>query len=150
MQPKLHFFNSLLDMYTNGSILTVYMKALSPFESTLLNGWEDVFKRSQLTLWILLAIKDSPKHMQEIKDFIDNATHGTITADDKSMYRALRRYSDGDILSFTNEPGNGGPDRKLYHLTVTGNAVLAAFLRGNIISVLYQPHIKALIERSTK
>lgn len=124
------------------------MKALTTFEHTLLEGWEDVFKRSQLTLWILLAIKDSPKHMAEIKIFIESATHQTLSADDKSMYRALRRYTDSDLVAYTTEPGQGGPERKLYHMTKTGNAVLAAFLRRNIITVLYQPHIKALIERS--
>ena len=34
----------------------------------LLAGWEDVYKKSQLTLWILIALKDGEKSMASVKD----------------------------------------------------------------------------------
>lgn len=131
-------------MYTLGSILQVYMDT---YEQQLLGGWEEVFKKGQLTLWIMLSLKDGPKHMAQIKDFIYAATNGSLSADDKSMYRALRRYYDTELVDFRTEPGQGGPDRKLYVLTDIGRRVLHAFITRNITQVFYKPAIKALIEK---
>lgn len=121
---------------------------MDPYAKKLLDGWEEVFKKGQLTLWVMLALKDSPKHMGAIKKFINEATDGTLSADDQSMYRALRRYYDVELVTYTSEQGNGGPDRKVYSLTDTGLEVLDAFTKRNIVSVLYKPNIKELIERS--
>jgi len=121
---------------------------LDEYESKLLEGWEDVFKKGQLTLWIMLALKDGPKHMTEIKQFISEATNGTLSADDKSLYRALRRYYDTELVDFNAEPGKGGPDLKIYSLTDVGRKVLAMFTKRNITDVLLKPDIRSLIERS--
>lgn len=138
-------------MYTFGSILKVYMKyatqQLDTYEQQLLEGWEEVYKKSQLTLWILLALKDSPKHMAEIKSFIASTTQGTLDADDKSMYRALRRYHEGQLIDFSLEAGQGGPDRKQYFLTESGGKVLQAFAHRQVMQVFYRPEIRKLIEQ---
>ena len=118
------------------------------YEEQLLDAWEEVFKKGQLTLWILLALKDGPKHMAEIKQFIEKATDGSMTADDQSMYRALRRYHDAEMVGFTGEPGRNGPDRKVYRLTAIGHAVLESFVQRNILNVFYKPHIKRLVEEA--
>jgi DNA-binding PadR family transcriptional regulator len=115
----------------------------------LLEGWEEVFKKGQLTLWILLALKDGPKHMAEIKRFIDESTNGTVTVDDQSMYRALRRYYETELADYATAPGHG-PDRKVYRLSALGERVLRQFVRRNIIDTLYKPSIRALIERDSK
>lgn len=117
------------------------------YEKKLLEGWEDVFKKGQLTLWIFLALKDSPKHMAEIKNFIDASTKGVLSVDDQSMYRALRRYHEVEMVRFTTEPGDNGPDRKVYALTGIGQKVLDQFLERNIISVFYRPEVKDLVLR---
>jgi DNA-binding PadR family transcriptional regulator len=122
---------------------------LDDYERKLLEGWEEVFKRGQLTLWIMLALKDGPKHMAEIKQFISEATKGTLSADDKSLYRALRRYYDTELVDFSNEPGRGGPELKVYSLTEVGRNVLAEFTKRNITDVLFKPSIKSLIERNS-
>lgn len=118
---------------------------LNRFEQTLVEGWEDIYKKSQLTLWILLALKDGSKHMAEIKSFIAEATNQTIVADDKSMYRALRRFVDTDLLSYTTEPNDKGPDRKLYLLTDSGQAVLSEFVSRNIVDIYFKPSVKSLL-----
>lgn len=119
---------------------------LNEYESKLLSGWEDVYKQGQLTLWIMLALKEGPKHMALIKEFIVKVTHGNFMIDDKSMYRSLRRYYDAELIDFTEQssPG-GGPDRKVYQLTEVGKSVLGEFISRNISSVFYQPHVKQLI-----
>lgn len=120
---------------------------LDHYEQKLLDGWEEVYKKGQLTLWIMLALKDAPKHMAEIKQFIAEVTHGTLTADNQSMYRALRRYYDAELVSVRQQPGISGPDRKIYSLTRIGQNVLEAFLQRNITYVFFHPRVKRLIER---
>lgn len=130
-------------MYTLGSILTVYM--LDKYEQTLLDGWEEVYKRAQLTLWILLALKDGNKYMNQIKAFINQHTNGTLLADDKSMYRALRRFNDAQMVDYYNQPNDIGPDLKVYSLTVSGKRITKAFVARNINDIFYKADTKKLI-----
>lgn len=116
------------------------------YENTLLSGWEDVYKKSQLTLWILLALKDAPKHMSQIKQFIVSISGDAMAADDQSMYRALRRFKDAQMVDFTLRAGTKGPDLKQYYLTSTGRSVLAQFLERNISSVFYNKQVQELIQ----
>lgn len=119
---------------------------LTPYEQTLLDGWEAVYKKGQLTLWILLALKDRPRHMAAISEFITHSTNHTLAADTQSMYRALRRYHKAELVGFTAQKGSG-PDRKVYHLTVAGQHVLDAFIKRNVSSIFYDPTIKRLLNR---
>lgn len=121
------------------------MKLLNPYEQKLLKAWEEIYKKGQLTFWIFIALKEKPKHMAAIKAFISTYSHGTIEADDQSMYRALRRYQAADMLTFKTIPGEGGPDRKVYELTETGARVLDAFMERNIAAIFYQTSLQNLI-----
>ena len=125
------------------------MTNLDKYEQKLLQAWEDVHKQGQLSLWIMLALKDSPKHMAEIKQFILRSTKQRINPDDKSLYRALRRYHSSELVEFREEPSpGGGPDRKVYSLSQVGVKVLQEFLKHNIIEVFYNTDNRKLIERS--
>jgi DNA-binding PadR family transcriptional regulator len=119
--------------------------ALDDYEQTLLNGWEDTHKQSQLTLWIMLALKHGPKHMNDIKHFIGNWTNQTLLADDKSMYRALRRFNEADLINFTTKPSQKGPDLKVYSLTSTGKNVLSKFVERNVSGIFYDQQVKELL-----
>lgn len=120
---------------------------LNAYEQTLLVGWEEVHKKSQLSLWILLALKSKQRHMAEIKSFIVSSTNGTLEADDQSMYRALRRFGDAELISFTTKPSKSGPELKVYQLTPSGKKVLKAFLERHITAIFYQPKIQKLISK---
>ncbi len=115
---------------------------LSDYEQTLLEGWEDVYKKGQLTLWVLLALHEGPKHMSQIKEFIAISTNDTQTADDQSMYRALRRYDDAELVQYETVKSSNGPDLKIYSITQTGHKVLATFVKHNVTDVLMKPEIK--------
>ncbi len=118
-------------------------------EQKLLDGWEEAFKKGQLTLWIMLALKDSPKHMAAIKTFISSCTNGILLADDRSMYRALRRYYEVGLVDFEQAPGQNGPDRKVYQLTPTGQSVLRKFVERNILNVFFKSDIMKLLKEET-
>ena len=36
----------------------------------LLNAWEETYKKGQLTFWVFLALRESNKCMEEIKEFV--------------------------------------------------------------------------------
>lgn len=121
---------------------------LDEYETKLLAGWEDVYRKSQLTMWLLLALKAGPKHMALIKQFVADLTNQTVTPDDKSMYRALRRLHEGELLSFKSVASDNGPDLKVYSLTNTGHKVLQAFLERNIIKVFFDNTTQQLIKET--
>lgn len=126
------------------------MTKLNDYEQKLLDGWEEVAKKGQLTLWIMLALKEGPKHMAQIKSFLARATKNIISADDQSLYRALRRYNDAGMVDFETQAGKNGPDLKIYKLTDSGEKILTSFLERNVINVFFKSEIKTLIERSKK
>ncbi|MBL8121423.1 PadR family transcriptional regulator [Candidatus Saccharibacteria bacterium] len=113
----------------------------------LLDGWEEVYKKGQLTLWVLLAVRDEPRHMKEIKAFITNITHEGLTVDDHSMYRALKRYEKAGMIVASIAKNDAGPDRKEYRLTPTGLTMLEMFVERNITSVFYSAHVKKLLTK---
>ena len=70
------------------------------YKTKLLTNWEETYKKGQLTFWILLTLKDKPIYVSEIKDFIKSITNGTISCEDQSVYRALRKYYDLEIVDY--------------------------------------------------
>ena len=125
------------------------MPMLDDYERKLLTAWEEVHKKSQLTLWLLLALKTGPKHMAAIKAFVYDYSQQTISADDKSLYRALRRLQDGELLDASHVASGNGPDHKVYQLTEVGHRVLQSFVQRNIIDVIYSPRVQTLIREET-
>ena len=108
------------------------MKDIDHYKHELLTTWEDTYKKGQLTLWIFLALKDGPKYVNDIRDFIVEYSEGTISCEEQSLYRALRKFNHLKIVGFSSGKGNKGPDRKYYELTDIGIEILAAFISRNI------------------
>ncbi len=98
----------------------------------LLLSWENTYKRGQLTLWIFMALQESKKYVDEIKSFIEDKSNGTITCEEQSLYRALRKYEHVDVVAFEFQEGNKGPDRKYYYMTDMGQELFNQFVNRNI------------------
>jgi DNA-binding PadR family transcriptional regulator len=106
---------------------------LDDYERKLLSGWEEIYKRGLLTMWLLLAVRDEPRYPAEIAEFIGTMTHDTMTADQRSIYRAMRRLSDLELVETSDQPGRRtGADRRYYRITRTGQRVLDAFLNRHV------------------
>lgn len=106
---------------------------LDDYEQKVLQGWEEVYKRGLLTMWLLLAVQDVPKYAAEIADFVATHTDGTMTVDDRSLYRALRRLKQLELVDDSERPGERtGAGRRYHTLTPSGRNVLEAFLERNI------------------
>jgi DNA-binding PadR family transcriptional regulator len=114
------------------------------FFEELLSAWEETYKKGQLTLWIFLSLKQGEKYVEEIKKFVEEQTKGTLTCEEQSLYRTLRKYRDLKMVDFKNGPGEGGPERKYYFLTPLGLELLHKFTDRNML-LFYNPEIKNLM-----
>jgi DNA-binding PadR family transcriptional regulator len=101
-------------------------------KNELLESWEATYKKGQLSLWILLALKEGPKYLPEIQDFIREASRDSISCEDQSLYRALRKFTVVEMVQFDLHKGDRGPDKKHYALTDLGTEILDAFTQRNI------------------
>ncbi len=122
------------------------MKTKLDLSVQLLNAWEETHKKGQLTLWIFLALRDGPKCVGEIKDFIEINTDKTITCEEQSLYRALRKFQQVEMTGFNPGKGDGGPDRKYYYITPMGEDILDEFIDRNI-RLFFRPEIETLMTR---
>lgn len=111
----------------------------------LVAEWDDVYKKGQLSLWILLAIADGRKYAAQITEFMVNATDGSFDVKEQSLYRALRRFESMKLVRVTKENSpNSGVKRKYYELTDMGKEVLSRFIDIHI-TPLYKSDITKLI-----
>ena len=93
---------------------------------------------------MLLSLKDKPRYASEIKEFVETITEKTITCEDQSIYRSLRRFHDLEIVDYFLGEGNRGPERKYYRLTSLGQELLEEFIRRNI-RILFNKELAGLI-----
>jgi len=133
-------FKILLYLYYTTCIILYQMI------TDLLNSWEETYKKGQLTLWIFLSLKDGDKYVDEIKSFIENMSNNTISCEEQSVYRSLRKYLHLGIVEFNLKEGNKGPERKYYKLTELGDNLLNKFIERNI-NLFYDEKIKKLLKR---
>lgn len=125
------------------------MSGLDPYERKLLEGWEEVFKRGQLSFWVLLSLREGPKVMAEVRTWMAEITDGAVTAEERSLYRALQRFQEAELVTNTAVGSSKGPDRKLYELSPVGERVLSAFIERDIRPFL-RPEVVRLLDAPTR
>lgn len=113
-------------------------------KAELLEAWEETYKKGQLTFWLFIALKDRSRYVDEIGVFIREKTNGTLSCEEQSLYRMLRKYRDLGMVDFQTGPGQGGPERKYYFLTPLGIDLLQQFAERNI-RLFFNPEIQSLI-----
>lgn len=99
----------------------------------LLNAWEETYKKGQLTLWVFLALKEERKCVEEIKEFVERMSEGTMSCEEQSLYRNLRKFQHLEIVAYESKKVSKGPDRKYYYLTETGEELFKRFVERNIL-----------------
>lgn len=99
----------------------------------LLDAWEETYKKGQLTFWVFLALKESNKCVEEIKEFVEKKSEGSMSCEEQSLYRNLRKFQHLDIVTYESKRVSKGPDRKYYYLTEMGNELFKRFVERNIL-----------------
>lgn len=120
------------------------MSGLDPYETKLLEGWEEVFKRGQLSFWILLSLRDGPKHMAQVRRWIGDITDGQVTVKERSLYRVLQRFQDTELVTSVAKASANGPDLKVYELSPVGDRVLSAFIERDVMLFLKADVVRLL------
>jgi PadR family transcriptional regulator PadR len=108
--------------------------------SILLDQWEGTYKKGLLTFWLLLLLHEQPMYVFEMGQALVDASQGTIAADAKSLYRALRRFERIGLVESAWLSTKVGPRRRYYHLTGLGTELLRRFVQRNLL-VLQNPVI---------
>lgn len=118
------------------------------YQANLLSIWEETYKKGQLTFWLLLSLRDNKLYINEIQDFIKTTTKGTISCENQSLYRALRKHYDLEIVDYELKEGSKGPNRKYYFLTEIGKGLLQQFIERNI-SLFYDKKITEILNNKS-
>ena len=111
----------------------------------LLDQWESVYKKGLLTFWVLLLLHERPRYVFEMGEQLDDVSQGSISVDEKSLYRALRRFEAMGVVESEWQPSEVGPRRRYYSLTELGTMLLQEFTRRNIL-IFRQPVIEERLE----
>ena len=130
--------------YTCCLIHTEQIMSKDKLLSDLLSAWEETYKKGQLTLWIFLALKEDKKYVDDIKSFVEEQSKQSMSCEEQSLYRTLRKFQYLGVVDYEAGKGNKGPERKYYFLTELGNSLLDQFISRNI-SLFFNDKIKNLL-----
>lgn len=111
----------------------------------LLQQWEDNYKKGLLSFWILLLLHGRATYAYEMTAMIADMSQGTVMADEKSIYRALKRFEENGLIQSQTQNSDIGPPRRYYTLTPSGRQLLARFIERNI-RIFARPDVAAAID----
>lgn len=111
----------------------------------LLQQWEDNYKKGLLSFWILLLLHGRATYAYEMTAMIADMSQGTVMADEKSIYRALKRFEENGLIQSQTQNSDMGPPRRYYTLTPSGRQLLARFIERNI-RIFARPDVAAAID----
>jgi PadR family transcriptional regulator, regulatory protein PadR len=114
----------------------------------LLQQWEDSYKKGLLSFWMLLLLHGRSTYAYEMTAMIAEMSQGTVVADEKSIYRALKRFEENGIVQSWSENSDIGPPRRYYSLTPLGQQLLARFIERNV-RIFEQPDVAEAIDSVT-
>jgi len=93
---------------------------------------------------VFLALKEGEKYVSDIKDFVEANSQNTITCEEQSLYRTLRKFKKLGMVNYQEKEGFKGPNRKYYILTDLGLELLHAFTERNI-KLFFNDNLKNLL-----
>ncbi len=114
--------------------------------SEVLSDWELVYKKSQLSFWLLVSLTDSPRHLGQIFEYMQQANVLHMAANKQVVYRSLRRLKQMGLVAYTLRAGKQSPDLKQYYITPLGSDVLYQFVSRNIRPILGSSIVKEINE----
>lgn len=114
----------------------------------LLQQWEATYKKGLLTFWLLLLLSQRKAYPYEMKAAIAELSQGTMSAEDNSIYRALKRLAQSGIVDSELRPSDTGPSRRYFYVTPIGRDLLRRFILRNI-QVFQHPEVSNEIQRTT-
>jgi DNA-binding PadR family transcriptional regulator len=99
----------------------------------LLPQWEESYKKGLLSFWILFSLTHRSMYAYEMRGEILKLSQGSISAEENSIYRALRRFIQAGLVDGEEQESPNGPARKYYLLTPLGTQLLKQFIERNLL-----------------
>ena len=115
----------------------------------LLAQWEATYKKGLLSFWLLLLLAQREAYPYEIGDAVAELSQNTISAEDNSIYRALKRLAKSGVVDSEVRPSENGPDRRYFFLTDLGRDLLGRFITRNIMAFRH-PEVANLMQQVTE
>ena len=112
----------------------------------LLAQWEETYKKGLLSFWLLLLLAQREAYPYEIKNELAKLSQDTISAEDNSIYRALKRLAQSGVVDSEVRPSDNGPNRRYFYLTDLGRDLLDRFITRNIM-VFQHPEVADLMQQ---
>ena len=114
----------------------------------LLEQWEGMYKKGLLTFWVLLLLHERPMYAFEMREALKVISRGTMRADERSLYRALRRFERAGFVESEWQASDVGPRRRYYNLSDLGTELLRRFARRNIL-LFQEPNVAQRLDNLT-
>ncbi len=96
-------------------------KELNSYERDIIGKWLNSFKKSTTIYLILTALRSKEMWSKELDEYMNEKVGSIISIDERSLYRALRRLNDIDLVTFQEvDADKTGANRKVYSLTESG------------------------------
>ena len=114
----------------------------------LLTQWEETYKKGLLSFWLLLLLAQRKAYPYEMKGAVAEISQHTISAEENSIYRALKRLAQSGIVDSEVQHSKNGPNRRYFYLTDLGWQLLDRFITRNI-QVFQHPEVADLIKQVT-
>jgi len=87
---------------------------------------EELLPLTPLSFEILLALADEQRHGYGIIKEIEARTGKPLKSSTGTLYLAIRRLEDAELIAEADDAGDGDSRRRYYRLTDLGERVLAA------------------------
>ena len=115
-----------------------------PQLESLLSTWEGNYKKGLLTFWLLMILHERHTYAFEMSGLVSELSRGMLSVDEKSIYRALNRFTKMNMVTSSWQDSNLGPRRRYYRLTSLGQELLRIFIRRNILLFQEKPVSKRI------
>jgi PadR family transcriptional regulator PadR len=122
---------------------------MSAENSLLLEQWEQNYKKGLLSFWMLMAIAEKPVYAYEMREKIIQISAGSIHADENSIYRALRRFTQNELVKSQLKASDKGPNRRYFQLSKKGEDLLSKFIQRNLLVFGHKKVISAMKKITT-
>lgn len=114
--------------------------------SALTEQWEEVYKKGLLSFWLMLLLSEKPMYAFEMGKAIEEISQGIISVDDRSLYRACKRFETSGIVESSWQASEVGPPRRYYQLSASGKEILRRFCQRNIL-IFQTPEVSQKINK---
>lgn len=115
------------------------MQELEEYQTELINKWEELHKKSMVTLLILFALTESPMWSKELEQWLKKTSGWELN--ERSLHRTLKRMAKLGLIQYKEvDAPKTGASRKVYMISESGISFLNQ-IKSSSLSYLDSPFL---------